>query len=172
MSDRHRAPSSPGDDAIELSPSGVVVETTRPRFRWSAVEGAQYVVLLSHRGDVVAESEPLTANSWTPEQPLVRGRTYEWHLEIRTGANVRVVPAAPQSPARFEVLSSDARREIERARDTRPGDHLLAGILYARAGARDAAERELRAAAAAGDGDAAKLLESLRAWPSGRVTLR
>jgi hypothetical protein len=50
--------------------------------------------------------------------------------------------------ARFRVLGSDESAALERGLRSAPGSRLLAGVLEARAGLLDDAERDLRALAA------------------------
>jgi hypothetical protein len=56
-----------------------------------------------------------------------------------------VIPAPPELPALFRVLTAAEVPELDRARSDRAGDHLLLTIVYARACVLDAARRELEA---------------------------
>jgi hypothetical protein len=64
------------------------------------------------------------------------------------------------------VADADSLRQIQEARRTRPADHLLLGVLYARAGMQREAEEELslHTAQHPGDTKARGLLEAIRRW--------
>jgi hypothetical protein len=130
-------------------PAGVVVESDRPLFSWDA--SAPGVVQVFENQREIARSPRLHATRWTPDRPLPRGVTLAWQVEVeRAGGDVEVIPAPPLPPALFRVIDAKSAADIEAARRRFPNDHLLAGILYARAGVQDRAMRELRAAHAAG----------------------
>jgi hypothetical protein len=122
-------------------PSGVVVESDRPELTWPAFEG-EAVVRVFADGREVAHSGPLHEPRWTPPDPLPRGTTLAWQVEVRRGESLEIIPAPPDPPALFRVLDARTAQKIAAAR----ADHLLAGILYARAGVQDRAIEELRLA--------------------------
>ena len=147
-----------------LRPSGVVVESDRPRFTWPA-NGKLAVVSIFDGAERAAQSEPLTAGEWVPPHALTRGRTYQWQVELRNGAR-SILPAPPDQPAAFHLMDEASFRELEAARSERPGDHLLFGVLYARAGARRQAATELAEYLRARPGDerARRLAGSIDRW--------
>lgn len=134
-----------------LSPSGVVVPETRPRFSWAAREGATYVVSVFRGEEEVARSEALTTSQWTPPRPLRHGATYVWQVALTAGGETIILPAPPAPPATFRVVDAAAMRELQEVRAARPDDHLLHAVLAARAGLRAEAETSLRRAVEAGD---------------------
>jgi hypothetical protein len=73
-------------------------------------------------------------------------------------------PTAAAPEAKFAVLGQDEAEELERARLSVPDSHLTLGVLYARAGLLDEAEREFRLLVEANPKSpaASKLLRSLR----------
>ena len=120
----------------------------------------------------VAQSPELSSEEWKCDRPLARGKTYTWQVSALTapagsgttpaeggGASTSpgrggaaatapgaiTVPAAPAPPARFVVLTRQQADELARTRESHPDMHLVLAMAYARAGVRDAAERELRA---------------------------
>ena len=155
-----RGEETPSEGA--MSPAGVVVEPAQPRFSWTAIPHARVVVSVFDGTKVVAESEPLATNAWTPPHPLPRGVTYTWQLEVRRGNDVAIVPAPPAPPAMFHVIDEASFAAIDDVRRRSAADHKLLGILYARAGMRQQAIEEL---SAAGDADSQRLLSEVRAWP-------
>ena len=141
----------PAGRKVELAPAGVIVETTQPRFTWSpATDGATYRVGVYHDDRTVVESPRLHTNEWIPSMgALQAGVTYTWDVRVvaRDGSET-IIPAPPAPAARFRVLSERDAVGIEAARSRYPNDHLLLGLLYARAGVRDRAVDELRRNAA------------------------
>jgi hypothetical protein len=132
-----------GNQFSVLEPVGKVVQSDRPTFRWSQLAGATgYVVEVYDEGfNLVATSPQLTANSWT-SQPLKRGRIYSWQVKaIKDGQEFRS-PRPPASQATFRVLDAATVNELQQARRAYSSSHLVLGLLYARAGLLDEAEKE------------------------------
>lgn len=135
-------------DAITLlTPAGVVIENTRPTFRWRPLQGAsEYVVtLLDSRFRPIESSGPLTGTEWTIREPLARGGTYSWQIRATVNGQTVIAPKPPAPEARFKVLSQKALATIENARRTQKNYHLAMAVLYWKHGLLDAAERELEA---------------------------
>lgn len=148
----------------ELQPVGVVVESTRPTFTWPRAKRASYVVTVADGDEVVARSPVLHVAQWTPADPLRRGRTYVWQVELRESQTRLPSPEAP--PAIFRVLDETLVRELDEAHRRFPDDRLLLGLLYARAGVVDRAREELAKFAAAHpeDASARELAKSVERW--------
>ena len=126
-----------------LEPVGKVIQSDRPTFRWLSLAGASgYVVeVYDEAFNPVATSPQLTANSWT-SQPLKRGRIYSWQVKaIKDGQEFRS-PRPPASQATFRVLDAATVNELQQARRAYGSSHLVLGLLYARAGLLDEAEKE------------------------------
>jgi len=134
-----------------LSPVGTAVEVDRPVFRWEPLRGAStYTVVVSTTDfqttdfQEVASSPRLSATEWKPSRPLPRGAAYLWQVRaLRDGQEV-TSPKPPEPEARFRVLDPEQAAELSKARQTYRS-HLLLGILYAKAGLLDDAEKELEA---------------------------
>ncbi|HEV7765218.1 MAG TPA: hypothetical protein VGQ76_09470 [Thermoanaerobaculia bacterium] len=135
------------DTTTLLEPTGVVA-SQRPTFRWKGPAGAEYSVVIAREGSTpVAKSDRMRTTSWTPTHPLARGVTYEWQVTVfEKSGRTQIVPTPPAPRALFAILSSDATREVDEARNA--GAHLIAALLYAREGARADALREASAFAA------------------------
>lgn len=157
--DPERAPTESAESVLE--PAAAIVDTTRPRFRWTPVAGAAYVVSIFDGPALIAESAPLREPRWQPQRPLRRGRTYQWQVAATRDAVTTILPAPPAPPAQFRVLDTAAHDEIESARTLHGDDPLLLGVLYARVGLREEAERELARVATA---EGRALLRSVQAW--------
>lgn len=141
-----------------VSPAGVVVITTRPEFHWPS-NGEPAVVSIFDGANRVAKSGMVTASSWTPEKPLARDRVYTWQVEF--AGTERLLPEPPDPPARFRIVDETSLRELDAARQSRPDDHLLLGILAARAGLKREALEDL---ARSQDARAAALAASVKEW--------
>lgn len=148
-----------------FSPTATVIETPQPEFRWPTVKASTYVVRVFQDVKEIARSPLLRQNRWTPPQPLVRGVTYVWQVEAHS-RNVTILPAPPDPPNLFTVLGTSQAAEIAEARRRFAGDHLLLGVLYARAGVREGAKDELIRWTSMHPTDTAarELLASVEAW--------
>jgi hypothetical protein len=140
-----------------LAPAGVVVESARPRFRWTPVPNAASYVVIVERGDrQIVRSGELHGTEWTPPRDLERDVTLRWQVQVtKNDHSMEEIPSPPSPPALIRVLGAPAAAELEEARRRIPADPLLVGTIEARAGLLDAARRDLAAAAAAHPGDAA-----------------
>ncbi|MBI1760859.1 MAG: zf-HC2 domain-containing protein [Acidobacteria bacterium] len=124
----------PVDFAL-LAPLGQVVQATRPRLRWQALNGATcyYVTVYDTNFQKVAASGALTGTEWVPATPLERGRSYYWQVRALRDEQEFFAPAPNAPDAKFKVLERVQLAEIEQAR-TGQASHLALGVLYARAG--------------------------------------
>jgi hypothetical protein len=127
----------------QLEPAGVVVETTRPSFRWPEERGAAYVLSIYDDETEVARSPRLTHAAWTVDRDLARGRVLHWQVEITKNGASRIIPMPPAPRALFAIAAADAHEALERARREHPEDHLVLAVLYARAGMEREANAEL-----------------------------
>jgi hypothetical protein len=149
---------SPGHDALrgggtiiagEMVPSATSVESAQPELSWPAVAGARFEVSIVSGDEVIARSGTIEGNRWTPERPLIRGRSYAWQVRVARGKRVETLPAPPRPNPRFRVLADDEVRDLAAARQRYPHDHLLLGVLAAHHGLREEARRELAQSPAA-----------------------
>jgi hypothetical protein len=124
-----------------LAPVAVAVESATPEFRWTAMRGVRYRVLVARDGATIAKSGVQSDTNWTPRKPLPRGATYAWQLTVITDAREWTLPPPDAPPARFRVLSDAALRELEAARAAQ--SHLVTGLVAARLGVTGTAAREL-----------------------------
>jgi len=165
-----RGPEDPAGSG-RVSPSGVVVETTRPTFTWNARSGDRSTVLVLAGDREVARSESLTTGTWRTPLDLPRGVTYTWQVEIDKNGELEVIPSLPARPPQFHILDAATFAEIEAARRQHPSDPLFLGIIYARAGLIDEARTELRRVREGADvGTAQRLLHELDSWSVPRPT--
>jgi hypothetical protein len=108
------------------------------------LRGAEYVVsVVDSEGKVVAQSSRLRTNRWVCSSELLRGNVYRWQVRADREQESTILPAPPAPPALFRVIESGQRAEIEDAERQRPDDHLLLGLLYARAGVVEEARKHL-----------------------------
>ena len=151
-----------------LTPVGAVVRAARPSFKWRALEGAtSYVVnVFDTSFNKVATSGTLTGAEWTPPAgALTRGRVYVWQVTALKGSEEFITPAPDEPEARFKVLEDGKARALDAAQRAAGDSHLALGVIYARAGLLDEAEREFRALLEENPASvtAQKLLRDLRA---------
>jgi len=150
-----------------IAPSGIVIETDRPTFRWGAFEGAASysVTVFDSNLTKVISSDPLTATEWTAPVALGRGRTYLWQVRAVKDGQETLAPPPGSSRVKFKVLEQSKAEEIARAKAAHPGSHLIMGILYSGAGLLTDAEREFAELVQANPQSqlAQKLLRSVRA---------
>jgi len=137
-----RTPNTP-DTRPTMSPVGAVIEETAPLLTWPVARG-RFVVSVFDGFKRVARSGVLRSAEWRVSPPLARGRTYTWQVEIRRGDSVELLPSPPAPAALFHVLDESDAAELAEARRRFPNDHLLLGVLYARAGMQQEAVGELR----------------------------
>ena len=149
-----------------LSPVGKVIQNSRPTFSWKPLAGADgYVVTIADRNlDEVATSGTLTQTAWTAPKPLKRGGRYSWQVTAYKDGKAITSPVMPAPPAKFVVLDRASNEELNRVRRSLPDYHLGLGVLYARAGLLDEAEREFQAELKSNPRStvARRLLQSLR----------
>lgn len=148
-------------------PVGAVVASPRPRFAWQRLAGAErYVVdVYDESFDKVATSGDVSGTEWMPASELKRGAAYSWEVTAYTAGGPARAPAPPAPEARFKVLDESRARELQRAERAAPRSHLAVGVLYARAGLLEEAEREFQLLNAANPRSAAarRLLRDVRA---------
>lgn len=131
-----------------VGPAGVVVRSDRPQFRWQPCEGANsYVVDVydpMKTFERVASSEPLERLDWIPIKGLERGRVYTWQVRaMKDGQEIKKTDSAS-----FQVLEQKTANQISLVERAQPRSRLALGLLYARAGMLEEAEREFKLLAA------------------------
>jgi anti-sigma factor RsiW len=154
------------DEPRVIEPAGVVIDETRPRFRWSGTGGASVTLSIFSGERTVLQTAALHGNEWTPARELERGSTYRWQIEVTTKGNVMIAPNPSDPPALFTVLSDDAHRALDAARIRFATDDLFLGVLTARDGLQGEAVDHLRrfCGAHAEEKRAAALLRQVEAW--------
>lgn len=151
---------------MPLEPTGIVIESDQPTFRWRVLPGASDYVLTIYDSQLrsIQNSGPLGGTEWTATRPLQRGVTYSWQISAVKEGKTVVAPKPPLPEARFKVLDLKGVTALENAKRVHGRSHLAMGVLYWRLGLVDAAERELEALVR-GNPDspvAVAILESLR----------
>jgi hypothetical protein len=128
------------------APVATAIVTDRPTFEWTpvSVRSRYSVDVFSEDLRLVVRSPQLTETNWTAVEPLERDRTYVWQVTVDYDGQAVTVPASPDPQAKFRVLNQQTSSLLQRAALELPTAHLLLGILYADAGVRVEAERQLR----------------------------
>jgi hypothetical protein len=126
-------------DFLLRSPQATAVLTAQPEFSWhSAGPAARYTVFVFDRDqERVAQSDPLTDETWRPSKPLPPGRMYQWQVRVEDDGQT-----ATTASAQFLVVDAAATKRLLDIAHRYPDQHLLLGILYAQAGALDESENE------------------------------
>jgi anti-sigma factor RsiW len=129
-----------------VAPLYTVTVSDRPEFRWRAFPEADGYTIALFDEDLNPVMDPVTLaeTSWTPSELLARDRWYVWQVTARRGDESVTVPAPPAPFARFRVMDERTTALLERVSRAEPDSHLLLGILYTQAGAREEAEVQLR----------------------------
>ncbi len=127
-----------------LSPVGTNISTDHPTFRWRALQGATsyLVAVFDENFNYVATSQPITTTSWTVPKGLKRGAIYFWQVgAMKDGKEIKSpVPPAPE--AKFRVIEQTKADELSQLKKSSANSHLATGLIYAREGLLDDAERE------------------------------
>ncbi len=149
-----------------VAPVGTVVLADKPTFRWQPVPDASGYVLSIYDTHFhkVAEGPRVLQPQWESDRALSRGVVYTWQVTAFVNGKAIRAPVPPAPEARFQVLSQAEAEQLEEAQQQHANSHLLLGLLYAKAGALDDSERELKALFAANPGSrvARELLASLQ----------
>jgi len=150
-----------------LGPSGTVIATDQPNFRWQALAGAESYTISVFDVDFnrVTRSAPQTGTQWTSTK-LQRGMIYSWEvMAVRNGQEVRS-PVAPAPRAQFKVLEAEKLRELTSLKQHSPISHLTLGLTYARFGLIAEAEGQLQILARENPNSpvATKLLRTVQEW--------
>lgn len=149
------------------TPVGKVIREAQPVLRWKPLKDATAysVAIVDDKFRVVAESGKLNATNWKPSKSLPRGANYSWQVTATLPDGTETVsPSAPAPQARFRVIEQLSFDEISRLEKAPSRSHLALGILYANAGLKQEARRELQTLLKQNPNSALarKLLASLR----------
>jgi hypothetical protein len=152
-----------------LSPSGVVLFSDRPVFKWEPLEGATgYRILVADAANQeAAASGPLSSatTQWTPSVALRRGGIYTWVVIATVNGTEVTAPAATAPEMRFKLLDDGKVRELNLLRRSTKS-HLALGVFYAREGMLAEAEQEFQQLVNDNPESpvAVKLLRTVQSW--------
>jgi anti-sigma factor RsiW len=157
------------DSVFELiSPLGRVVSEQRPTLSWQRLSGAaDYVVsVFDANFNRVVQSPRLSKPVWILSTPLPRGQTYSWEVTAVKDDKEITAPIAPAPRAQFRIIEADKLNALTKLKGQKPVSHLALGLMYARFGLIDDAEKEFRRLVKENpDSEAAKkLLHTVQAW--------
>lgn len=129
-----------------LSPVGTVVLSQRPVFRWQRVPGAtsyRVTVMDPESREVVLDTK--AARTWlVPPKPLPRGRVLMWGVTATVGGTEVYAPKPPAAEARFKILDASQVARLRGEVGASTASHVDKGVMYAREGLLDDAEREFK----------------------------
>lgn len=137
---------SEDDEFAVTGPVGTLIRDDQPIFRWQALKGAKnYTITVVRRGQVVvATSGPITATEWQPAAgQLQPGIIYQWGVGAeRADGTLASAPGPTEPQARFKILSPSRVEQVERIASRYSRSSLALGVIYAREGLIDDAERQ------------------------------
>ena len=128
-------------------PVATAVAGDRPELAWEPLAGAgEYTVTIAdEQGRPIGAGVRVRGTTFTPAEPLARGRVFTWQVSAQAGSRVLVAPAPPAPPARFAVLDAATAARLAQLEREHADAHVLLGILYAQAGVVADARRHLQA---------------------------
>jgi len=131
------------DTFSTIGPVATIVSNDRPVFRWTELEGVESYTVSIYDGDLqlLTRSEPMKESEWVIPIRLRPEVTYTWIVVALKGGQEQLAPAPP-SRAEFRIIGKRAHSKLnyELAQANSPGAQ---GVLFAKAGMLDEAEREL-----------------------------
>lgn len=163
-----RDPPSEKPSVTLLSPVGTFVGDIYVTLRWKPVDGADKLTLsvVDERFEPVIATTEIVPGATLFKIPvaLTPGTTYTWQVKASVDGKEVKSSSATGTAARFTVLSRENLDRMRRLKNRYAESSLVLGVLYAREGLFDDAERELRELLRANPRSAAarKLLRSLR----------
>ena len=131
--------------AVQLeTPVATAALSLQPEFRWRGTPSADWyrVAVFDSQFNPVVESEQLSTVTWRCTKPLDPGKEYLWQVTTSIGGRKTVSPQPPEPEVRFVVLSEAESGRLAALAAKYPGDRVLLGVLYARAGAIEQARQE------------------------------
>ncbi|MBA3438663.1 MAG: zf-HC2 domain-containing protein [Pyrinomonadaceae bacterium] len=151
-------------------PVSTLVKSVRPTLNWSALAGATTYAVSVFDSDLnlVEASGPIIATEWSVRGTLKSGKVYTWMVVAMKDGREFYAPAPP-SRARFKVVDELILAQLNRRIEAR-GSAAARAVIYAEAGLLDDAEQELGSHLSLNPTDerARKLLQTIRAWRTGR----
>jgi hypothetical protein len=119
-----------------LSPVGTVVLSTQPVFRWQAPPTARevHVEIYDEAFELAAAMPSLNGQTWSPAEPLARGRTYTWTISAVIVGKRVMAPAAPEPEAKFRVATAEEAAQMTQVLDATPQSQLRVAVTAARLG--------------------------------------
>jgi len=125
-----------------VRPFTTLINNERPTFCWTALSGATSYTVSVYDADLhlVRTSHPLTETQWRMSERLEAGTKYTWIVTALKGGQEITAPALP-ARAEFKILGKAELSKLNRSVN-RTASHAARGVLYAKAGLLDEAERE------------------------------
>ena len=148
-----------------VRPFATVIDDDRPTFSWTGLDGAtNYTVsIFDARLHLVRTSEPLTETRWRTPDRLKAGIVYTWAVTALKDGREIVAPAPP-ARAEFRLLEKSELTKLS-GMVSMTESHAARGVLYARAGLLDKAEKEFQThLVLLPDERVKRLLEIVKSW--------
>jgi hypothetical protein len=149
-----------------VRPFTTLIDNERPTFCWTALSGATSYTVSVYDADLhlVKTSQPLTETQWRMSERLVAGTKYTWIVTALKDGQAIIAPALP-ARAEFKIFGKSELSKLNRM-VSRTASHAARGVLYAKAGLLDEAEKEFQTHLTlfAVDERAKKLLQTVQSW--------
>ena len=127
-----------------VRPFTTLINNDRPRFSWTTLSGATSYTVSVYDADLhlVETSEPLQETQWLMPNRLEAGIVYTWTVTALKDGQEIIAPASP-ARAEFKILGKPELRKLNRMVN-RTTSHAVRGVLFAKAGLLDEAEKEFQ----------------------------
>jgi hypothetical protein len=127
-----------------VRPFATATSNEPPTFSWTALNGATSyrVSVFDANLHLIETSKPLNETQWMMPDHLQPGIVYTWTV-IALKDGQEIVAPAPPARAEFKILGKSEMSKLNR-RVNRTASHAARGVLYAKAGLLDEAEKEFR----------------------------
>jgi hypothetical protein len=147
-------------------PFTTLINNDRPTFSWTTLSGATSYTVSVYDADLhlVRTSQPLTETRWRMSEHLEAGTKYTWIVTALKDGQEIIAPALP-ARAEFKILGKSELSRLNRM-VSRTASHAARGVLYAKAGLLDEAEKEFQTHLGVQPGDerVKKLLRMVKSW--------
>lgn len=155
-----------------ISPMNQLIIEDQPTMKWHPLNGAAGYVVTVFDGNFnrVAQSPPLTSTEWRLAVPLTHGGNFLWEVSATVDGKTITAPAAPAPRAQFRVIEADKLATVTKLKQQQPPSHLARGLIYARLGLVNDAEREFRQLLSENPDSAVarKLLRTVQLWQTSK----
>jgi hypothetical protein len=136
-----------------LTPVRTLVQSVRPKFKWTTAAGATnytvHVIADDRTQEEIATSPTVSPSTpgapdceWTLSTSLMPGNHYRWYVSASTQDQEIDAPGIEQAQAKFAVLTEAELKQLEILKQKDQGDRVIDGLLDLNAGLLDDAQND------------------------------